>query len=64
MSSDPNASSPEREARQELLDEELLALPAHPVGTLAIVLVFGALFALGWLALYFGLFLPRGATGL
>jgi len=33
----------------------------HPRGTLAIVLVFGALFALGWLALYLFLFLERGA---
>ena len=35
-------------------------LPEHPKGTLAIVLVYGALFAIGWLWLYFGVFLPRG----
>jgi hypothetical protein len=34
----------------------------HPRGTLAIVVVFGALFALGWLAMYVWGFLGRGAT--
>ncbi|MCB1035969.1 MAG: hypothetical protein KDD47_19260 [Acidobacteria bacterium] len=33
----------------------------HPRGTLAIVLIYGALFALGWALLYFGEFIPRGA---
>jgi hypothetical protein len=33
----------------------------HPRGTLAIVIIFGMLFMLGWLAMYFGMFLPRGA---
>jgi hypothetical protein len=33
----------------------------HPKGTLAIVIVFGALFAAGWLAMYVWLFLGRGA---
>ena len=33
----------------------------HPRGTLAIVAVFGLLFALGWLATYFLIFLGRGA---
>jgi hypothetical protein len=33
----------------------------HPRGTLAIVIVFGALFALGWFAMYVWLFLARGA---
>lgn len=32
----------------------------HPKGTLAIVLIYAALFVLGWIALYFGEFLPRG----
>jgi len=32
----------------------------HPRGTLAIVIVFGALFGLGWLAMYLFLFLARG----
>jgi len=35
--------------------------PLHePQGTLIIVSVFGALFLLGWLLLFFGLFVPRG----
>ena len=33
----------------------------HPRGTLAIVLVFGLLFVLGWVATYVFLFLERGA---
>ncbi len=33
---------------------------AHPRGTVMIVSVFGALLVLGWLALFFGLFVPRG----
>lgn len=32
----------------------------HPRGTLAIVVVYGLLFALGWLAIYFLVYLPRG----
>ena len=35
-------------------------IDAHPRGTLAIVLVFGILFALGWLAVYLLVFLERG----
>jgi hypothetical protein len=33
----------------------------HPKGTLAIVGVYGLLFAIGWLIIYFGVFVPRGA---
>ena len=33
---------------------------AEPRGTLAIVGVFGMLVVLGWLLLFFGLFVPRG----
>jgi hypothetical protein len=36
----------------------------HPRGTLAIVAVFGLLFAVGWLAVYFFIFLSRGAPRL
>ena len=32
----------------------------HPKGTLAIVGVYGILFLLGWLFVYFFVFLPRG----
>ena len=39
-----------------------LAVLEHPRGTLAIVAVFGLLFALGWLAMFFFAFLARGAT--
>lgn len=34
----------------------------HPVGTLAIVGVYGLLFAVGWLAVYFYVYLSRGAV--
>ncbi len=33
----------------------------HPRGTLAIVGVYGLLFAIGWLVIYFFVFVPRGA---
>ncbi len=33
----------------------------HPKGTLAIVGVYGLLFAIGWLVVYFFVFVPRGA---
>jgi hypothetical protein len=32
----------------------------HPRGTLAIVLIFGLLFALGWVGVYLFVFLQRG----
>ncbi|HEX9581239.1 MAG TPA: hypothetical protein VF970_09075 [Gemmatimonadales bacterium] len=32
----------------------------HPRGTLAIVALYGVLFVLGWLVLYFLVYLPRG----
>ncbi len=35
-------------------------LGRHPRGTLVIVLIYGILFAAGWLLFYFRLFLPRG----
>ena len=34
----------------------------HPIGTLAIVGVYGLLFVLGWLAIYYFVFMPRGAV--
>ncbi len=36
-------------------------LGGHPKGTLAIIGVYGLLFAIGWLVIYFGVFVPRGA---
>jgi hypothetical protein len=36
-------------------------LPGHePRGTLVVVGAFGALVVIGWLLLFFGLFVPRG----
>lgn len=34
--------------------------PQHPIGTLAIVSVYGLLFALGWLLVYIYVYLARG----
>jgi len=34
----------------------------HPRGTFAIVIIFGVLFAAGWLAMYFFSFMQRGLT--
>jgi hypothetical protein len=36
----------------------------HPRGTLAIVIIYGLLFGLAWLGLYFYVFLPRGVPQL
>jgi hypothetical protein len=36
--------------------------PRHPIGTLAVVGLYGLLFAAGWLAFYFLLFRARGAV--
>ena len=41
--------------------DDVQALVGHPRGTLAIVLIFGALFAAGWFAMFLFLFLQRGA---
>lgn len=38
----------------------LAALPPHPRGTLAILLIYAALFVVGWIAMFL-LFLGRGA---
>ncbi|HMB54966.1 MAG TPA: hypothetical protein VKU40_16735 [Thermoanaerobaculia bacterium] len=39
---------------------EPLAHVGHPKGTLAVLVIYMLLFILGWAALYFGEFLPRG----
>ncbi|REJ80688.1 MAG: hypothetical protein DWQ36_11075 [Acidobacteria bacterium] len=55
---DPDDSSGSTETAYRAAPHEL---PEHPVGTLAIVLVYGLLFALGWFAIYVFLFIARGA---
>jgi hypothetical protein len=40
--------------------EEERILRESPRGTWVIMLIFGILFTLAWLATYFGVFLPRG----
>jgi len=57
MSSTGNASG--SSSSPELNENE--ADFAHPRGTLAIVIIFGSLFLLGWLGMYFYMFLQRGA---
>lgn len=67
MQDDPHPGAPHPEAphpgAETTSDEAPLPPEAlgHPRGTLAIVLIYGSLFALGWLALYFFEFVPRGA---
>jgi hypothetical protein len=41
-----------------------LAKIGHPRGTLAIVLLYALLFAVGWIAFYVFQFLPRGTPHL
>jgi hypothetical protein len=41
--------------------DDVLEKIGHPRGTLAIVIVFGLLFALAWFATYFFVFIERGA---
>jgi hypothetical protein len=54
--SDPGYSS-EKRGNVEPSPEDL----GHPRGTLVIVIVFGLLFGLAWVAMYLFLFLQRGA---
>jgi hypothetical protein len=54
----PQSGAPEAAREEAPLPPEALC---HPRGTLAIVLIYGTLFGLGWLALYFFEFVPRGA---
>jgi hypothetical protein len=37
-------------------------IPQHPIGTLAIVGAYGVLFVVGWLLVYFFVYLPRGSV--
>lgn len=53
----PGIDDPTEDSRIEDQSEDF----GHPRGTLAIVIVFGALFLLGWLAMYVFMFLGRGA---
>lgn len=54
--SDPRRS-PDRVIAVDVVDDDV----GRPRGTFAIVIIFGLLFALGWLATYFFIFLQRGA---
>jgi len=54
--SDPGHSS-EKRGNVENSPEDF----GHPRGTLVVVIVFGLLFGLAWLAMYLFLFLQRGA---
>ena len=41
-------------------EETDLETVGHPRGTLAIIVLYGLLFALGWLGIFFFEFMPRG----
>jgi hypothetical protein len=53
-----------RDAPPELssatLAPEAATAHQHPIGTLAIIGIYGLLFAAGWVAVYLFVFLPRG----
>jgi hypothetical protein len=57
----PGTDDPLQKPNPEPDGEDLLKGLGHPRGTLAIVLIFGTLFLLGWLAMYVFMFLGRGA---
>ena len=44
------------------MDERASEIPEHPIGTLAIVGAYGVLFVLGWLLVYFFVYLPRDSV--
>ena len=54
-------STSEKELTQDSGPAAPLETLVHPRGTLAIVSIFGALFVLGWFAMYVWQFLQRGA---
>jgi hypothetical protein len=54
----PERLTPSRAGEDE---DRVLSGLGHPRGTLAIVIIYGALFALGWLGMYLGRFLAQGA---
>ena len=59
---EPEPTTPPPSAETEIATEtSATSLPEHPVGTLAIVLIYAALFATAWAWIYFGEFLGRGA---
>ena len=49
-------SKPTEDQRPVSLDDI-----GHPKGTLAVLAIYMLMFIIGWAALYFGEFLPRGA---
>jgi len=58
---DPTADRPDPTAdRPDPTAEGSVDVGGHPRGTLAIVGIYGLLFVVGWLFIYFGVFLPRG----
>lgn len=54
-------STPEKSVEATRPDEAGEQEFGHPRGTLAIVIIFGTLFLLGWLGMYVCMFLQRGA---
>ncbi len=52
----------EAEAERVATEDEVdLEAVGHPRGTLAILVIYALLFALGWVGLYLGEFMSRGA---
>lgn len=53
--------TPADDRRPPATADDVTDIVGHPRGTLAIVIIFGVLFLLGWVALYVFRFLEHGA---
>lgn len=53
--------TPADDRRPPAIADDVADIVGHPRGTLAIVIIFGVVFLLGWVALYVFRFLEHGA---
>ncbi len=44
------------------MNEQRPDIGKHPRGTLALIVAYGVIFVLGWLAMFVFVYLPRGAV--
>lgn len=57
-----NQDQPNQDLRNREGQDDLIEKIGHPKGTLAVLALYMLLFVVGWVGLYFFLFLSRGAT--